>query len=66
MENLIVVFLASIFLFIIVMLIKYGRVGFRLLLIKIGMIDKNDERSYTELIAYGIGKLIGRIFYKKK
>lgn len=62
----IVTFFAVVMLFILIYLIKYFRVGFRILLIKLKVLNENDERSYTELIAFGIGKLFGRIFYGKK
>jgi hypothetical protein len=62
----ILTFFAVVTLFILGYLIKYFRVGFRILLTKLKVLNENDERSYTELIAYGIGKLFGRIFYGKK
>ena len=62
----IVTFFAVVMLFIIAISIKYFRIGFRIALMKLKLVNKNDERSFTELIAYGIGKLFGRIFYGKK
>lgn len=62
----IVTFLAVAMLFIIAFAIKYFRVGFRIALMKLKLVNKNDERSFTELIAYGAGKFLGRIFYGKK
>lgn len=59
-------FCAVLLLFIIIALIKFFRVGLRVLLVKLKIISENDERSYIELIFFGIGKIIGRIFYGKK
>lgn len=56
---------AVIMLFIFALVIKYFRVGFRILLIKLKIVNENDERSYTELIGFGIGKLIGKITNQK-
>lgn len=59
-------FFAVIMLFIFIVAIKYFKVGVRILLIKFKVIRKEDDRSYTEMVGYGIGKLIGKISNRKK
>ena len=41
--------------------IKYIEVGFRILLIKLKVIRKGDDRSCAQIIGYRIGKLFGKI-----
>lgn len=48
--------------FIILKVITSGiKHGFRNLLVK----DRNDRRSYTQLIGVAVGKTLGKIFYRK-
>lgn len=61
----IAVFFATLMILIFALIIKYFRVGFRILLIKLKIVNKNDERSYTEIIGYGIGKFISKITNSK-
>ena len=53
-------FFAVIMLFIIILVIKFFRVAFKSLLDKLNIIRKEDSRSYTEMIGYRIGKIIGK------
>jgi hypothetical protein len=53
-------FFAVIMLFIIILVIKFFRVAFKSLLVKLNIIRKEDSRSYTEMIGYRIGKIIGK------
>ncbi len=39
---------------------KFFRVAFKSLLVKLNIIRKDDSRSYTEMIGYSIGKIIGK------
>ena len=53
----IVIFFAVIILSVFVLVLKYFKIGFRILLMKLNIVNKNHERSYTELIGFGIGIL---------
>ena len=57
-------FLATTFLLILGLIIKYFNIGLKILLMKLKIINKEDERSYAEIIGFRIGKIVGKIFNK--